>query len=174
MTASSSVAQPLAARPTPNRAKFLIGFGLIIAAIVYLVVSSTFNTAQYFFTVQELQQRGASMTNRSVRISGAVVGESIQYDSQSLTLQFTIANVTNDLKEVEARGGLAKVLHEAVTDPTAATLQVVYVGPKPDLMKAEAQAILEGHLGDDGVFYADTLLLKCPTRYEAAPQTTGN
>lgn len=158
-----------------GRAKFLIGFGLILAAVVYLVASNTINSAQYFFTVQELQDKGASMVGRSVRISGAVVGESISYDSKSLTLKFTIANVTNDLKEVEARGGLAQVLYEATIDPNAARMPVVYVGPKPDLMKGEAQAIIEGHIDANGVFYADTLLLKCPTRYEeAAPAQSGN
>ena len=41
----------------------------------------------------------------------------------------------------------------------------------PDLLQNEAQAILTGQLGADGVFYADELLLKCPTRYEeAVPQ----
>ena len=46
------------------------------------------------------------------------------------------------------------------------TARVVYVGPKPDLLKNEAQAIVTGKLGEDGVFYADELLLKCPTKYE--------
>jgi cytochrome c-type biogenesis protein CcmE len=45
-------------------------------------------------------------------------------------------------------------------------MQVVYVGPKPDLLKNEAQAIVTGKVGADGVFYADELLLKCPTRYD--------
>ena len=36
----------------------------------------------------------------------------------------------------------------------------------PDLLQHEAQAIMTGRLGDDGVFYADELLLKCPSRYE--------
>jgi cytochrome c-type biogenesis protein CcmE len=27
---------------------------------------------------------------------------------------------------------------------------------------------MTGELGDDGVFYADELLLKCPTKYEEA------
>ena len=39
---------------------------------------------------------------------------------------------------------------------------------KPDLLRGEAQAIMTGKLGDDGVFYADELLLKCPTKYEEA------
>jgi cytochrome c-type biogenesis protein CcmE len=151
---------------SPSRAKFLIGFGVIIAAIVYLIASKTLSNAQYFLTVQELQDKGASVVGRSVRLSGAVIGESITYDAETLTLSFTIANVTNDLKEIETRGGLAQVLYEAVSDPTAPRLSVIYIGPKPDLMKPEAQAIVEGRLGEDGIFRATDLLLKCPTRYE--------
>ncbi len=47
-------------------------------------------------------------------------------------------------------------------------MKVVYVGPKPDLLRNEAQAIMTGHLGEDGIFYAEELLLKCPTKYEEA------
>ena len=77
-----------------------------------------------------------------------------------------MANVPGELDEIEAAGGLAEALHLAVSDPEASRLQVVYVGPKPDLLRHEAQAIVTGRLGEDGVFYADELLLKCPTRYE--------
>jgi cytochrome c-type biogenesis protein CcmE len=38
----------------------------------------------------------------------------------------------------------------------------------PDLLTHEAQAIVTGELGADGVFYASELLLKCPSRYEEA------
>jgi cytochrome c-type biogenesis protein CcmE len=67
---------------------------------------------------------------------------------------------------IEKAGGLAEVLHQAVTDPNARRLRVVYTGVKPDLLRDEAQAILTGRLGEDGVFQASELLLKCPTRYE--------
>ncbi|MCJ7625546.1 MAG: cytochrome c maturation protein CcmE, partial [Anaerolineaceae bacterium] len=59
-------------------------------------------------------------------------------------------------------------LYEAVNDPTQSRLQVKYNGPMPDLLRGEAQAIMTGQLGDDGIFYADELLLKCPTKYEPA------
>ena len=69
------------------------------------------------------------------------------------------------------RSGLAFLLHQAVTYPTRERIQVIFVGPKPDLLRDEAQAIMTGHLGDDGIFYADELLLKCPTKYkEAVPE----
>jgi cytochrome c-type biogenesis protein CcmE len=151
-----------------GRLKFIIGGLLIIAAIVYLIISSTKANAQYFFTIDELKSRGQSVVGQNIRISGAVIGDSIQYDPQSLALSFTIANVPADNKQIEEQGGLAAVLHNAVTDPSRTRMQAVYVGPKPDLLRDEAQAIMTGHVDADGVFYADELLLKCPTKYEEA------
>jgi cytochrome c-type biogenesis protein CcmE len=151
-----------------GRLKFIIGGIIIIAAVVYLIVSSTQASAQYFLTVDELQTKGKQVEGRDLRISGAVIGDSIQYDSQTLTLKFTIANIPGDNKEIEAQGGLAKVLYDAVNDPARSRLTVVYQGVKPDLLRNEAQAIITGKMGEDGVFQADELLLKCPTKYEEA------
>jgi cytochrome c-type biogenesis protein CcmE len=141
---------------------------LIVAAVVYLIVSSTQASAQYFLTVEELEERGTSVADRDLRISGAVIGDSIEYDPQTLTLKFVVAHVPGDNKEIEAQGGLAVVLHEAVVDPSRPQVQVVYIGVMPDLLRDEAQAIMTGQLGEDGVFMADELLLKCPTKYEEA------
>ncbi|NJD58823.1 MAG: hypothetical protein C3F13_06115 [Anaerolineales bacterium] len=161
--------QAIEERPKAGgRAKFIIGGLLILAAIIYLVISSTKANAQYFFTIDELLARGQSMAGKDVRISGAVIGDSIQYDPQDLSLHFTIANVPADNKQIEAEGGLAAVLHAAVTDPARTRMEVVYSGPKPDLLRDEAQAIITGHIDGDNVFYADELLLKCPTKYEEA------
>jgi len=152
-----------------QRSKFILGGLLILAAVVYLIASSTQASAEYFMTIDELKVEGADVIGRSVRISGAVIGDSIQYDPQSLTLSFDIAHVPGDNADIEAAGGLAFVLHEAVTDPTRARMHVIQVGePKPDLLRDEAQAIMTGHVGEDGIFYADELLLKCPTKYEEA------
>ncbi len=151
-----------------NRLKFLIGGLLIVAAVIYLIITSTQASAQYFMTVAELEEKGAQVLGRDLRVSGAVIGESIQYDPQTLTLTFTVAHVPGDNKEIQAQGGLAAVLHAAVTDPSRPRLQVVYHGVKPDLLRDEAQAIMTGKLGEDGIFYAEELLLKCPTKYEEA------
>ena len=151
-----------------GRAKFIIGGLLIVAAVVYLIVSSTQASAQYFLTVEELEERGTSVADRDLRISGAVIGDSIEYDPQTLTLKFVVAHVPGDNKEIEAKGVLAFVLHDAVFDPSRPQVQVVYIGVMPDLLRDEAQAIMTGQLGEDGVFMADELLLKCPTKYEEA------
>lgn len=148
--------------------KFIIGGALILAAVVYLIFSSTKANAEYFMTVDELNARGSQAIGQNLRISGAVIGTTIQYDASTMNVGFEIAQVPGDTATVEDQGGLAAVLHAAVTDPTRARLTVLYHGPKPDLLKDEAQAIMTGHLGEDGIFYADELLLKCPTKYEEA------
>jgi cytochrome c-type biogenesis protein CcmE len=151
-----------------QRTKFILGGLLILAAVVYLIASSTQASAEYFMTVDEVKAEGAAVVGQSLRLSGAVVGDTVQYDPQTLTLTFEIAHVTGDNNDIEAQGGLALVLYEAVNDPSRERITVVYVGPKPDLLRSEAQAIVTGKLGEDGIFYAEELLLKCPTRYEEA------
>ena len=151
-----------------GRIKFILGGLLIVAAIVYLIASSTQASAQYFLTIAELNAKGNAVTGRDLRISGAVIGDSIQYDAQNLLLTFTVADIPGDNSEIEAQGGLAVVLHDAVIDLNRPRLKVVYNGPMPDLLRNEAQAIMTGKIGEDGVFYAEELLLKCPTKYEEA------
>jgi cytochrome c-type biogenesis protein CcmE len=154
--------------------KFVIGGALILGAVVFLIWTSTAANAEFFLTIDELSAKGSSVVDRNLRVSGAVIGDSIQYDAQSLTLTFEVAHVPGDNVVIESEGGLAEALHQAVMDPSRTRMKVVYVGPKPDLLRNEAQAIMTGHLGADGVFYADELLLKCPTRYEeAVPQQAG-
>lgn len=163
---------PIQSKPA-NRMKFIIGGLLIIAAVIYLIISATQANAQYFLTIRELNSKGSSIVGQQVRVSGAVLGDSVKYDSQNLVLTFNVANVPGDNQEIEKAGGLAAVLHQAVIDPNAPRLKVVYKGVKPDLLKNEAQAIMTGHMGQDGVFYADELLLKCPSKYqEAVPNQT--
>ena len=154
--------------------KFVIGGILILVAVVFLIWTSTAASAEYFLTIDELNAKGSDVIDRNLRVSGAVIGDSIQYDPQSLTLSFEVAHVPADNLAIESEGGLAEVLHQAVMDPSRARVKVVYVGPKPDLLRNEAQAIMTGHMSPEGVFYAEELLLKCPTRYEeAVPEQAG-
>ena len=117
-----------------GRMKFIVGGVLILAAVIYLIFSATKANAEYFMTVDELKAKSTSMAGEDVRVFGAVVGDTIQYDAKTLTLAFDVAQVPGDQKEVDAEGGLAAVLHAAVIDPNRARLQIIYNGPKPDLL----------------------------------------
>lgn len=148
--------------------KFVIGGFLILGAVVFLIWSSTAANSEYFLTIDELHAKGPEVADRNLRVSGAVIGDTIRYDAQTLTLTFEVAHVPGDQAMIKDEGGLAEALHQAVIDPTRSRMKIVYVGPMPDLLRHEAQAIVTGKLGEDGVFHADELLLKCPTKYEEA------
>jgi len=129
--------------------KFLLGGSLIAAAAIVLVVSNIATTAQYFLTVSQLREKESVLLGQSVRVSGAVIYESTLYETRAGEphLEFDI---------VDSEGQIGR----------QTPLRIVYHGPKPDLLRPGAQAIIEGRLGTDGSFNADTVLLRCPTRYE--------
>jgi len=170
---ADTVLQPATPLKTGGRTKFLVGGILMLAAVVFLIVTNLASQQEYFMTINELMSRKSELVGRNVRISGVVIGDTIEYDGK--TLSFTIAHIPDSAAEIKDEGGLAEVLHQAVIREDTARVQVVlFDEPKPDLLQHEAQAIVTGTLGDDGVFYADELLLKCPTRYEeAVPEQVG-
>ncbi len=153
--------------------KFLIGGLLIAGAIIFLMVSSLSANTQYYMTIDEILARGSDVMGKDLRVSGAVLGDTITINPDTLEINFTVVNVPGDNAQIEAEGGMGQALHNATLDPTRSRLQVVYYGAKPDLLKNEAQAIMTGRMGEDGKFYATELLLKCPSKYEEAiPQET--
>ena len=161
-----SSAAPVPARPVRSgRWKYLIGGLLILGAVAVLILSPTISGMRYFITVDELLANPAKYANQAVRVSGAVDGATIQYDPEALLITFTVANVPDQTPD------LALALHEAVQDPNAARLQIrVENQVKPELLQHEAQALMTGTLGPDGIFHVSELNLKCPTRFtESGP-----
>ena len=151
-----------------NRLKYFIGGGLFLIALIFMIISATRATAEFFMTVRELKETKEDLTGQNLRVSGAVIGDSITYDSASNELQFVIAHIPGKDNEIRAAGGLSIVLHQAVVDPDSPRLTVVYQGAPPDMLRDEAQAILTGTLDSEGLFLAEELLLKCPSKYEEA------
>src|SRR5215212_4354633 len=152
---------------TPNRAKFAIAGTVLIGAIIFLILSGTASGSRFFITVNDLMTR-SELVGKTVKVSGAVIGSSIRFDAETKTIHFTMAHLTDSASQLSEEGGLAKALHIAATDPNAKRLEVQVANQAmPDLLKDEAQAIVTGKIGADGVFHADELLLKCPSKYSA-------
>lgn len=147
-------------QPKSDRWKFLVGGLLILGAIVYLAYSSTISNGRFFITVDEVVAT-SDYQGQSVRLTGAVLGDTIEYDFETGDLSFTIAHIPREFDD------LAEILHLSANDPTQTQLVVqMYDTTMPDLLQHEAQAILTGEIGEDGIFYATELNLKCPTRFE--------
>ena len=157
----------LRARTFPKNTKFAIVGGVLLFGMAMLILAGTLSNGQYFITIKTMLAR-TDLAGQTIKVSGAVIGSTIHFDSATQTISFTMANVSDNMDEIAKAGGLADALHQAVIDPTAPQVKVQVVNqPMPDLLKNEAQAIVTGKMGADGIFHADELLLKCPSKYSS-------
>jgi cytochrome c-type biogenesis protein CcmE len=124
---------------TARRNRTIIGALIIVAVLSWLVYQNVRSSSTYYRTVQDVRTAGA--TQRLVRISGVVAPDSINWQAEQLILSFTIQDDTGQMP-------------------------IVYHGVRPDMFQDEAQAVVEGRYGPDGVFQAKALLLKCPSKYQ--------
>ncbi|HEX6573732.1 MAG TPA: cytochrome c maturation protein CcmE [Gemmatimonadaceae bacterium] len=129
------------------RSKFLIGGALVLGTAGYLMASSIKDTAVYYLTPGELNAKTVADTtffDTGVKMGARVVPGSIK----------------------RAAGGRETAF--SVTDG-AKTYNVVYRGITPDTFTDGVDVVVEGRLARDGTFHATTLLAKCASRYENAP-----
>jgi cytochrome c-type biogenesis protein CcmE len=131
---------------TSKQLKIGIAVVVIVGAIVYLISSGFQQTMVYYLTVQELKAKGSELYNEGVRVSGLVEAGSIESDPSGLEHRFVI----------EADGE---------------TLDVYYRGIAPDTFKEGAEVVVEGKYDvAEGLFRADLLLAKCPSKYEGVEE----
>ncbi len=129
--------------------RFFAGGLLLVAFVAFLgfqMFQATTTTGAYYMTVSELRTEQAQIMGERVRVNGSVVEGTEDWNAEEITLRFSIADENGD------------------------QLPIVFYGPRPDNFQRAASAIVEGELLADGSFQADTLLLKCPSRYEEEPE----
>ncbi len=127
--------------------KFIISGLLILGAIVFLLISSFQSNTMYYLTVPELvaqaRTEGASFYTRTVRVSGPLHKESIDWNAKTMTLNFHLAEGSE-------------------------MFPVAYIGPVPDTLQNGESVVVEGKYSREGVFNATNILVKCPSKYEVS------
>ena len=137
-------------KPRSSRTKFIIGGLLMIAAVIFLVVNALSGSTQLYVTVDEYYSQQSNFVGRDLRVSGWVLGDTIQFTQIDATTSRLEFDIVDDLANPGQR------------------LRIVAMNePLPDLLQHEAQALVEGS-AEGGTFTANPggLFLKCPTRYE--------
>ena len=143
------VTQPKIAAKNPNKKlKFIIGGIIILIAVAYLGFGAIKNTGAYYIPLDELNQNPQAYVGKKIRVSGAIIQDSEDWDATNLMLKFEMS------------------------DQTGETVLVSFHGSRPSNFSRATEAIVEGEIQPDGTFKADNLLLKCPSRYEEAPEVT--
>ena len=134
------------------RTKFIIGGVLVIGTAGYLAASAIRDTSVYYLTPGELSAKtkaDPTFYNTGVKVGARVVNGSIVRDPGGREVAFRMTD-------------------------GAQTYDVVYRGITPDTFTDGVDVVVEGRLGRDNTFRATTLLAKCASRYENAPEKYKN
>lgn len=132
--------QPLPRRKRRLPISFILGGVAILGAVIYLIFANTQSDAMYYMTVSELKSCKVC-TTESVRVAGSV--QAIVYDNAHSQVRFVINDGSH-------------------------SLPVVYSGIIPDIFRTGVTVVVEGHYTGQGPFQAQTLLTKCPSKFQSA------
>ena len=121
--------------------KFLIG-GVVVAVVIGILIATSFSgSTSDYLTIAEVQALGPDQTRNS-RVAGAIVPDSIEWNTRELHLTFEIEDETGELA-------------------------ISYHGPQPDMLVDAVEAVVVGQYDtEEQVFAAEELLMKCPSKYE--------
>lgn len=132
-----------------HRKKFLIGGLVILAALVYLIYGGMRQAMVYFVTPSEIKAQERKTGGKSLRVGGMVVKGSLHRNTDGLTYRFDL------------------------TDGNA-VIPVYFHGVPPDLFADGKGAVVEGRIGADGVFMANTIMAKHAEEYSPADHDKPN
>ena len=121
---------------------FVIAGVAVAAALAYLIAVNTAASAAYYMSIPQLRACH-DCAGRVVRVAGVVQDGSIVRDNATQTVRFNMVQ-------------------------GADVLPVRYSGIVPDIFRGGITVVVEGRPGTSPVFQAQTLLAKCPSKFQNA------
>lgn len=126
-------------KPRSKRLLLLGGAAALLIGAVALVLTAFQENLVFFHTPSEVAA-GKAPQGRTFRVGGMVEEGSIQRQADGLTVAFVITDM-------------------------AQTLPVTYRGTLPDLFQEGKGAVVQGAIGEDGLFRATEVLAKHDENY---------
>ena len=134
---------------------YLIILGIVfVLGLSFMVLTCLPSSVRYYLTVSEFMGGAEYQDGRVLRVSGKLVPDSFQREDGGTLARFQL---------VDKEGGTD--VEGAASD---AMLRASYVGVMPDLFfNPHSEIILEGSYAPTGVFETDSILVKCPSKYQS-------
>ena len=110
---------------------------MIAAAIAFLLMQGLGNATTYFYNADEVAGREADLAGKSIRLQGTVVGDPVRTADG---LAFEIAYHCK-------------------------AVNIVHHGGEPELFKPGIPVVLEGEIGDDGVYRSHRIIVRHTSEY---------
>ncbi len=121
---------------------------MVVLALAFMIWAAFGENTRYFLTVSEFNSKTEIHDGQMVRVSGKLVEGTFDRAGKSTVSHFRLTD------------------KDGVSSGTA-LLAARYEGVLPDLFfNPHSEIILEGSYTSDGVFHADEILVKCPSKYQ--------
>ena len=128
-----------------KKKRFIVAGAIALAALVYIVIVAFQHGTTRDYAVSAILQQGTSITDETMRVRGVLSAITQSASAGNSSWQFVLSEGGKDLS-------------------------VVYQGIVPDAFKTGNQLLVEGRLDPAGIFQAQTIITKCPSKYEPAIQ----
>lgn len=126
-----------------NSTKWVIGGGIVLAAILGMSVLSINANSVYFFTPDEAVAQAATLQEKNIKVGGMVVAGSKEWYPKDLDLRFVLSDLEG---------------HD---------INVLFKGTPPDMFKEGSGVVVQGQISDDGkTFVAQNLFVKHSEEYQ--------
>lgn len=123
-----------------RRRLYIVLLGMATLGVAAALVLTAFeDNIVFFHSPTDIATKNLP-TDRTFRVGGVVVADSIKRDADGVTLRFDLTDLSN-------------------------SVTVSYLGVLPDLFREGQGAVVEGKLAADGVFKADEVLAKHDETY---------
>lgn len=129
---------------SPSRKKVYVASVLVVAGLSLLVYGNIRQTMVYFHTPKEIVEMGKGAQYLSLRVGGLVKKKSLKKNAAALDSRFIL---TDGAYEVA----------------------VTYHGVLPDLFGEGKGAMVEGKIGETGIFKATAVMVKHGEEYKPHP-----
>ncbi|WP_102274189.1 cytochrome c maturation protein CcmE [Cytobacillus massiliigabonensis] len=121
--------------------KIIFGLSLVAVAIMIMFFSTMPSAGSKEISIDELLT--GNYKDEYVLTQGLLKEDSVKWDADKIELTFEIAD-----------------------EESSSSLPIIYNGVKPDNFSEDVIVIVEGFIKDDGVFEAEKVQTKCPSKYE--------
>jgi cytochrome c-type biogenesis protein CcmE len=126
---------------TKNK-KIMTALSIMAVAIVIMAFASMPSATSKEITITDVVESADKFEGDYIMTEGLLNKSSVQWDADKIELRFEI------LAEDET------------------PLPVFYKGVQPDNFTEDVIVIVEGFIGENGVFEAEKVMTKCPSKYE--------
>lgn len=128
-----------------KKKRFIIVGMIVLGALSYVAYTTFQHATTYYYSVSELEAQSAFLGGEKVRVNGVLTAVTSEIGTGKPQVNFTISSGGKDLP-------------------------AIYRGTVPDAFQVGNEVVIEGRRGSAGIFQAETIITKCPSKYEPANQ----